>query len=190
MTRASVKISRGQRDSRSPGYMLNHTTKTRTSALGFLPRRSCCAHLAPATHVGHVGDSSRISRTCPLPALNQSRSSPIPRRCGSVDWANVVHSNTVASAHIATAMRERESRRRRALPLSSADNERVIDPKNGHDSSGFYYASNIRPVPATLLSDPDEGPVERHDQQQDQRGHDRQDAADLQQVLVVEVSIR
>src|SRR5947207_7838574 len=175
MTRASVKISRGQRDSRSPGYMLNHTTKTRTSARGFLPRRSCCAHLAPATHVGHVGDSSRISRTCPLPALNQSRISAIPRRCGSVEAANGVLANSTASASSATVMREREVRPRMATPFLG---------------TRVYYASDIVILGRRLSPDPDEGPIERHEQQQDQPRDDRQQGADLQHVLVVEVSVR
>src|SRR5438876_1021847 len=61
-TRASVSSSRGHFDSSSPGYIRNQITNTRTSASGFFASSSLCAHRAPDTHVGHVGDSSKTRR--------------------------------------------------------------------------------------------------------------------------------
>src|SRR5207237_9203676 len=71
----------------SPGYIRNQITNTRTLAFAFFPSSSFCAHRAPATHVGHVGDSSRIRRGCPLYALNHPLISSMPRSCDSPDAA-------------------------------------------------------------------------------------------------------
>src|SRR5437867_3595690 len=80
MTRESVRSSGGHSDFESPGNMLNQMAYTRTSALGYLARRSFCTHRVPATQTGHVGDNSKTNLTLPTSRLNIVLSSSRPRR--------------------------------------------------------------------------------------------------------------
>src|SRR5262249_32882923 len=58
--------------------------------------------------VGHVGDNNRMRRTRPLPALNQSRTSSTPCRCGSAAGAAI--GRTANTAANATSVQTRRSR--------------------------------------------------------------------------------
>src|SRR5262249_62373509 len=66
-------------------------------------RRSFSAHLARATHAGHVGESSKISRGWPLNVLNPFLSLSTPRSCDSVSAAGATFGViSTASANTAT----------------------------------------------------------------------------------------
>src|SRR5262245_5144415 len=66
--------------------MLYQTAYTRTRAFRLESSSSLCAHRAPRTHAGQVGDTSRTSRVNSESALKRALSSDTSRRssnCGS-----------------------------------------------------------------------------------------------------------